>query len=79
MHITSKGLSIILPYTVHKDKYKDKNTRSRHKSINWNHNDTAKTKELCYRTIVRSLIEYATVICDLLKEANIRKLEIVRR
>ena len=29
-----------------------------------------KTKELCYRTLVRPLIEYATVIWDLFTEAN---------
>ena len=37
------------------------------------------TKELCYRTFVRPLMEYATVIWDPFTEANIRKLEMVQR
>ena len=37
------------------------------------------TKELCYRTLVRPLMEYATVIWDPFTEANIRKLEMVQR
>ena len=37
-----------------------------------------KTKELCYRTLVRPLIEYATVIWDPFTEANIGKLEMVQ-
>ena len=38
-----------------------------------------KTKELCYRTLVRPLMEYATVIWGPFTEANIRKLEMVQR
>ena len=38
-----------------------------------------KTKELCYRTIVRPLMEYATVILDPFTEANIRNLEMMQR
>ena len=38
-----------------------------------------KTKELCYRTLVRPLMEYATVIWDPFTEANIRNSEIVQR
>ena len=38
-----------------------------------------KTTELCYRTLVRPLMEYATVIWDPFTEANIRKLEMVQR
>ena len=38
-----------------------------------------KTKELCYRTLVRPLMEYATVIWDPFTDANIRKLEMVQR
>ena len=37
-----------------------------------------KTKELCYRTLVRPLKEYATVIWDPFTEANIGKLEMVQ-
>ena len=37
-----------------------------------------KTKELCYRTLMKPLMEYATVIWDPFTEANIRKLEMVR-
>ena len=38
-----------------------------------------KTKELCYRTLVRPLQKYVTVIWDTFTEANIRKLEMVQR
>ena len=38
-----------------------------------------KTKELCYRTLVWPLMEYATVIWDPFTDANIRKLEMVQR
>ena len=38
-----------------------------------------KTKELCYNTLVRPLMEYATVIWDPFTESNIRKLEMVQR
>ena len=37
------------------------------------------TKELCYNTLVRPLMEYAAVIWDPYTEANIRKLEMVQR
>ena len=37
-----------------------------------------KTKDLCYRTLVRPLMEYVTVIWDPFTEANIRKLEMVQ-
>ena len=38
-----------------------------------------KTKELCYRTLVRPLMQYATVIWDPFTEANIRKLGMIQR
>jgi hypothetical protein len=38
-----------------------------------------KTKELCYNTLVMSLMEHATVIWDPFTESNIRKLERVQR
>ena len=38
-----------------------------------------KTKELCYKTLVRPIMEYASVVWDPFTEDNIRKLEMVKR
>ena len=38
-----------------------------------------KTKELCYMTLVRPIVEYSSIIWDPLTSSNIRKLEIVQR
>jgi len=38
-----------------------------------------KTKELCYITLVRPLVEYSSIIWDPFPEANIWKLEMVKR
>ena len=95
VHITSKRLSITLPYT----RYMQMNTETRvlevDTSLNWNHINTVSKRPTSYvhpstdnepvpkesqgATLQRSLMEYATVMCDLLKEANIRTLEIVQR
>ena len=38
-----------------------------------------KTKELCYTTLVRPIMEYSSVVWDPFTEENIRKLEMVQR
>ena len=42
-------------------------------------NTTIRTKELCYITLVRPLVEYSSIIWDPFTEANIWKLEMVQR
>ena len=43
------------------------------------HHCPRKTKELCFTTLVRPLVEYASIIWDPFTEANRRKLEMVQR
>ena len=43
------------------------------------HQCPRKTKELCYNTLVRPLMEYATIIWDPFTDSNVRKLEMVQR
>ena len=38
-----------------------------------------KTKELCYKTLVRPILDYASIIWDPFTDNNIRKLEMVQR
>jgi len=43
------------------------------------HQCPRRTKELCYITLVRPLVEYSSIIWDPFTEANIWKLEMVQR
>ena len=38
-----------------------------------------KTKELCYRTLIRPILDYASVVWDPFTEENIRRLEMAQR
>ena len=40
---------------------------------------TRKTKELCYRTLIRLILDYASVVWDSFTEENIQRLEMVQR